>query len=48
MGIQYFVSLLREMSTYHFLASDGLTIGKIHIFQGCGEHPYQDYLTFMQ
>jgi len=48
MGIQYFVSLLKEKSTYHFLAIDGSTIGKIHTIQGCGEQPYQDFLTFMQ
>jgi hypothetical protein len=48
MGVQYFMSLSKEELAFHFLATDGLTIGKIHIVQGCGEQPYQDYLTFMQ
>jgi hypothetical protein len=48
MGIQYFMSLSLETSTYHFLTTDGSTIGKIHIIQGCGEQPDQDFLTFMQ
>jgi hypothetical protein len=48
MGIQYFMSLSQEKSTDHFLTTDGSTIGKIHIIQGCGEQPDQDFLTFMQ
>jgi hypothetical protein len=48
MGIQYFVSLSLEKLAYHFWATDGSTIGKIHIIQGCGEQPDQDLLTFMQ
>jgi hypothetical protein len=48
MGIQYFMTLSGEKSTYHFLANDGVTTGKIHIIQGCGEQPDQDFLIFMQ
>jgi hypothetical protein len=48
MGIQYFMTLSGEMSTYHFLANDGSTTDKIHIMQGCGEQPDQDFLIFMQ
>jgi hypothetical protein len=48
MGIQYFVSLLKERSAYHFLATNGSTTGKIHSIQGCGEQPDQDFLMFMQ
>jgi hypothetical protein len=48
MGIQYFVSLSEEKLAYHFLATDGPTLGKIHLIQGCGEQPDQDILTFMQ
>ena len=48
MGIQYFMTLSGETSTYHFLTTDGSTIGKIHIIQGCGEQPDQDFLTFVQ
>jgi len=48
MGIQYFVSLLKEISAYHILATNGSTIGKIHTIQGRGEQPDQDFLIFMQ
>jgi hypothetical protein len=48
MGIQYFVSLSEEKLAYHFLATDGSTIGKIHTIQGRGEQPAKDFLTFMQ
>jgi hypothetical protein len=37
MGIQYFVPLSEEKLAYHFLATDGPTLGKIHLIQGCGE-----------
>jgi hypothetical protein len=48
MGIQYFMSLSQEKLAYHFPATDGSTISKIHIILGCGEQPDQDFLTFMQ
>jgi hypothetical protein len=48
MGIQYFMSLSGETSTYHCLTIDGSTVGKIRIIQGYGEQPDQDLLTFMQ
>jgi hypothetical protein len=48
MGIQYFMSLSLETPTYHFLATDGPTLGKIGLIQDCGEQPDQDFLTFMQ
>jgi hypothetical protein len=48
MGFQYFMPLSQEKKAYHFLATDGSTICKIHIIQGCGEQPDQDFLIFMQ
>jgi hypothetical protein len=48
MGIQYFVSLSEEKLAYHFLATDGSTMGKIHTIQDYGERPDQDFLIFMQ
>ena len=48
MGIQYFVSLLKELSAHHFLSNDGSLVVKIHIIQGRGEQPDLDFLTFMQ
>jgi len=48
MGIQYFMSLSLETPTYHFLATDDPTLGKIGLIQDCGEQPDQDFLTFMQ
>jgi hypothetical protein len=48
MGIQYFMSLSGEISTYHCLIIDGSTTGKIHTVQGCEDQPDQDFLIFMQ
>jgi hypothetical protein len=48
MGIQYFMTLSGEKSTYNFLANEGSTTGKIHFMQDCGEQPDQDFLMFMQ
>jgi hypothetical protein len=48
MGIQYFMSLSQEKLAYHFLATDGSIIVKIHIIQGCREQPDPDFLIFMQ
>jgi hypothetical protein len=39
MGIQYCKSLSEEKFAFHFLATSGPALGKIHIFQGCGEQP---------
>jgi hypothetical protein len=39
MGIQYFVTLSEEKSTYYFQTTDGSITSKFLITQGCGEQP---------
>jgi hypothetical protein len=48
MGIQYFVSLSEEKLAYHFPATKGPPLDKLHLIQGCGGQPDKDFLTFMQ
>jgi hypothetical protein len=48
MGIQFFVSLLKVISEYNILATDGSKIGEIQIIQGCWEKPVQFFLISIQ
>ena len=48
MGIQYFVTLSEDKSTYYFLTTNGQKNSDSLNLNDCGEQSDQDFLTFMQ